>query len=137
LTLEGGCHCGAVRYEIACEPGFSFFCQCRDCQRFSGSGHMANIVFPATAVSLTGKTATYRYAGGSGNPVLSVFCPACGAPVYGHPEGAEIRIVRASSLDDPGLFAPTKVVYSDSAQPWDALDANAPRFAETGGGSRN
>ncbi len=53
-----GRHCGAVRYEIANEPGFSFFSQCRDCQRFSGSGHMANIVFPAEAMSLTGKTAT-------------------------------------------------------------------------------
>ena len=127
-SYEGKCHCGAVRYEIASEPGFSFFCQCRDCQRFSGSGHMANIVFPAEAMSLTGKTTTYRYTGGSGNPVLNIFCPACGTPICGHPEGAGIRIVHVSSLDNPGVFEPSKVVYSDSAQPWDPLDALAPQF---------
>ena len=135
MTIKGGCHCGAVRYEIASEPGFAFFCQCRNCQRFSGSGHMANIVFPAEAMSLTGKTATYRYTGGSGNPVLSIFCPACGAPIYGHSEGAKIRIIRASGLDDPGLFKPSKVVFSDGAQPWDHLDAQAPCFTESGGGA--
>ncbi len=134
MRIEGGCHCGAVRYEIASEPGFSFFCQCRDCQRFSGSGHMANIVFPAEAMSLTGETATYSYTGGSGDPVLNIFCAACGAPICGHPKGASIRVVRASSLDNPGLFKPSKVVYSDSAQPWDPLDALAPQFTKSEAG---
>lgn len=134
--IEGGCHCGAVRYEISGEPGFAFFCQCLDCQRFSGSGHTANIVFPADAMALSGECATYRYAGGSGKPVVSIFCPACGTPICSYPEDASIRIVRASSLDHPGLFKPRKVVFSDSAQAWDPLDAQAPCFAQPEGGSR-
>ena len=93
---------------------------------------MATIVFPADAMSLTGETTHYRYTGGNGDPVLNIFCGACGAPILGHPEGASIRILRASSLDDPGLFAPTKVVFSDGAQPWDHLDAQAPCFAVSG-----
>ena len=35
----GGCACGAIRYSIASEPFFSNDCQCRDCQRESGTGH--------------------------------------------------------------------------------------------------
>ena len=35
----GGCACGAVRYRIFDEPMFQPDCQCRDCQRMSGTGH--------------------------------------------------------------------------------------------------
>mgnify|MGYP000278790616 CR=1 FL=1 len=35
----GGCACGAVRYGIPGEPLARADCQCRDCQRKSGTGH--------------------------------------------------------------------------------------------------
>ena len=34
----GGCACGAIRYQISGEPVFMNDCQCRDCQRRSGTG---------------------------------------------------------------------------------------------------
>lgn len=37
-AFTGGCACGAIRYEISSEPLFSNHCQCRDCQRKSGTG---------------------------------------------------------------------------------------------------
>ncbi len=130
-AITGGCHCDAVRYEIKARPLGGVLCQCRDCQRFSGSGHMASIVFPADAVTLTGETRTYRYAGGSGSPVLNVFCPNCGSPVYGCPEGNGLRAFRASSLDDPKIFAPDAVIYASRAQPWDHPNPALPKFAES------
>jgi hypothetical protein len=38
-TWSGGCACGAIRYAIAGEPMLMNDCQCRDCQRKSGTGH--------------------------------------------------------------------------------------------------
>ena len=38
-AYTGGCACGAIRYEISGEPIFMNDCQCRDCQRTSGTGH--------------------------------------------------------------------------------------------------
>ncbi|MDB5516133.1 MAG: aldehyde-activating protein [Tardiphaga sp.] len=38
-VYTGGCACGAIRYEIPTEPLVMNHCQCRDCQRKSGTGH--------------------------------------------------------------------------------------------------
>jgi hypothetical protein len=40
-AYTGGCACGAIRYEIADDPMVQSDCQCRDCQRKSGTGHTA------------------------------------------------------------------------------------------------
>ena len=37
--IEGGCLCGAVRYEANAEPAFAVHCYCRQCQRITGAGH--------------------------------------------------------------------------------------------------
>ena len=37
-SFTGGCACGAVGYQILGEPVFMNHCQCRDCQRTSGTG---------------------------------------------------------------------------------------------------
>ena len=57
-TYTGGCTCGAVRYRIEAEPVRSFQCQCRDCQRDTGSGHASVMVFPRAAMQVTGESAS-------------------------------------------------------------------------------
>lgn len=44
-AYTGGCACGAVRYEIPAEPMVMADCQCRDCQRRSGTGHGSYLTF--------------------------------------------------------------------------------------------
>jgi hypothetical protein len=43
-TYTGGCACGAIRYEISAEPVVMNDCQCRQCQRESGTGHGASAI---------------------------------------------------------------------------------------------
>ena len=45
-AYTGGCACGAIRYEISGEPMVMNDCQCRDCQRKSGTGHGSYLTFP-------------------------------------------------------------------------------------------
>ena len=45
-TYTGGCACGAIRYETSSEPIFENHCQCRDCQKRSGTGHGSYLTFP-------------------------------------------------------------------------------------------
>ena len=125
--ITGGCKCGAVRYEVSAEAKAYVICQCRDCQKFSGSGHMAVLMLPKEEFTVSGETTTFEYTGGSGDPVRHMFCPTCGCPVYGGPVGAEVFMIRAGSLDDTGIFKPGMVVYSESAAHWDHVDAAIPR----------
>ena len=52
-SYTGGCACGALRYATAHAPVFQNHCQCRDCQRRSGTGHGSYLTFPARAEMVT------------------------------------------------------------------------------------
>ena len=75
-TYIGGCACGAIRYETGSPPIFQNHCQCRDCQKRSGTGHGSYLTFPQRAeVTITGEAKTWRVAGDSGNEKIHAFCP--------------------------------------------------------------
>jgi hypothetical protein len=128
-SYSGGCVCGAVRYKANDEPAFAFHCQCRDCQRWTGTGHVSALLFPAAAVQLSGEIAYHAKPADSGNIMRRGFCPTCGACVVGRPEAMPDLIgVTAGSLDDPSRFAPQFVFYTRSAQPWDRVDPALAHF---------
>lgn len=126
----GGCACGAIRYEIADKPLVEVDCQCRDCQRMSGTGHGSYLTFPnRDRVTLTGRAAHWDVAGDSGNVKTHAFCPACGSPVYLTSAAMpDVFSVHAASLDDPSRYTPQMVFYTASGFPWDRLDPGLAKF---------
>ena len=124
-VISGGCACGAVRYTTTVEPAFSFHCQCRQCQRSTGSGHASAFVVPRDAVAVTGSIRFYERISDAGNTVNQGFCAECGSPLMnknsGYPDSVYFH---AATLDDPSIFKPTTVLFSDAAQPWDYIDPN-------------
>jgi hypothetical protein len=128
-TLTGGCACGAVRYEISAEPVASVQCQCRDCQRATGTGHVNAMAFAQTAVTLTGELRFHDVRSNSGNTVSRGFCPNCGAPVmWKFTRNPELRGIVVGSLDEPGVFAPQMVFFASRGHAWDHLDPALPKF---------
>jgi hypothetical protein len=121
--FTGGCACGAVRYALPGQPVEQTHCQCRDCQRRSGTGHSSWLVFagvPATAI--TGLASHWTSTGDGGTEKRHAFCPTCGTPVYlAFPAMPGIIAVTVASLDDPGRFQPRQVTWTRTAQPWDSL----------------
>jgi len=129
--ITGGCACGAIRYECTAEPVVSVHCQCRDCQRFSGTGHLSIMIVPKAAVTLTGEPTFYETVGDSGHAVDRGFCPRCGSPVVGRYAGFPDAVgLAAGCLDDPARFQPSVVIYSRSAIPWDVMDPALPTVAK-------
>jgi len=47
MKVDGGCHCGNIRYEAEVDPANVVICHSTDCQRLSGSaprvGHRVEI----------------------------------------------------------------------------------------------
>ncbi len=125
----GGCACGAIRFAIAAEPLFQNHCQCRDCQRTSGTGHGSYLTFPRAGVTRSGEATSWDMVGDSGHVKTRAFCPACGAPVFmTFAAMPDVFTVHAASLDDPGRFAPRAVMYAVRGHAWDVLDRDVPRF---------
>ena len=126
----GGCACGAIRYETISEPIFENHCQCRDCQKRSGTGHGSYLTFPSRAdVTITGEAKEWRIVADSGNEKIHAFCPTCGTPVYlTFSVMPDLIAVHAASLDDPGLFNPQVVTYTMRAHGWDMMSPSLATF---------
>ena len=112
-AYTGGCACGAIRYEITAEPIVMNDCQCRECQRKSGTGHGSYLTFPQAAVKPRARRhiGTWSAIAATSRPAPSV--PTCGSPVYlTFPAMPEIFIVHAGSLDDPTRYKPQVVLWT-------------------------
>lgn len=128
----GGCACGAIRYQISGEPWFQHDCQCRDCQRKSGTGHGSYLTFPSKQnVTLEGKAQHWTIVADSGNVKTRGFCPTCGSPVYLTSAAMpDLFTIHAASLDDPGRYKPQAVSYRTRGYAWDYVDTALPQFDE-------
>lgn len=128
----GGCACGAIRYETTQKPVVESHCQCRDCQKRSGTGHGSYLVFASRSeVKITGMVKEWRVAGDSGNEKIHAFCPTCGSPVYlTFAAMPDLIAVHAASLDDPDRFDPAMVTYNMRSTAWDMIDSSLQTFAQ-------
>ena len=118
--ITGGCKCGSVRYSGARSDVEMFRCYCRDCQRLTGTGHSDMVPLDARGLTLTGDYKEYEMTGGSGQSTWSGFCGTCGSQIMRRSAFSDSRLyVHAASLDDPSIYAPTRIIYVDAAQPWD------------------
>ena len=120
----GKCLCGNIEFVIDAEPLGARMCWCRDCQRIASGSATVNVLFPEEAVHYAGQMTTLRLTADSGNTVERGFCPRCGSQMYSktiEPGGMPMR-VRAGTLDDPELMAPTAIIWAESAPSWASFD---------------
>jgi hypothetical protein len=95
----GGCHCGAVRYEMPEAVVHHTLCHCTDCRRASGAPATAWAMAPADQVTITGAPLTYA----SSEHARRMFCGACGTSLFYINEAVFPGMidVQSATLDDP------------------------------------
>jgi hypothetical protein len=130
LPYIGGCACGAIRYATPHAPVFQNHCQCRDCQRRSGTGHGSWLTFAAQSdMAITGEATQWEVAGDSGNVKRHAFCPVCGTPVFlRFAAMPDFIAVPAASLDEPERFTPQALTYRVRGLAWDTIDPSLTAF---------
>jgi hypothetical protein len=134
---QGGCLCGALRFETVADPVRVTICHCRFCQRATGSAYMVEPIFRLQDLRLTkGSATTYRLpSAGSGKMVHVHFCAVCGTKLYLTFERfAEACGVYAGTFDDPNWFAikpdNTKHIFLDVARHDSIVPAGVPAFGQ-------
>lgn len=106
--IKGQCHCGAVRYESPGPIIKSSYCDCRGCQRTTGTLKAPFVTVPSGSFQVVaGQAASFRAQSGDRCDAHGVwhYCRACGSPVYWERGGDQVDIF-AGTLDDTALFAP-------------------------------
>ena len=84
---EGGCQCGALRYEITAAPLVLYLCHCSECQTQSGSAFGMSLAVPSEAFSMrSGTPKTWARSSASGYGVDCAFCADCGVRIFHRPE---------------------------------------------------
>src|SRR5262245_50842617 len=105
MTYVGGCHCGAVRYELQGPPNDVALCHCVDCRKNSGAPAMAWAGYDADKMRFTrGEPKVFRM-----SPVSSrCFCGMCGTGLtYQNSDMLPGKVeVQSCTLDDPEAMKP-------------------------------
>ena len=129
MGLQGGCMCGAVRYEASGEPFNATLCHCVDCRRASGAPALAWFSVRKASLRWT-RGSPARNASSPG--VERLFCGRCGTQLTWHGAGAADEIdVTICSLDDPDAVAPADHTFASRQVRWLHLADALPRYAMT------
>ena len=132
---SGGCHCGAVRYQVTIDTRQGSRCNCSICNKVSQLG---GIVVPDAFQLLSGAESVSKYAWGS-KVGQRAFCKQCGIHCFGEGHLAELGgdfvSINYNTLDDVDP-SEVKVVYWDGrhdnwqagtrATPWPVFREPAP-----------
>ena len=129
MRLQGGCFCGAVRYETSGAPFNSTLCHCTDCRKASGAPAFAWFSVRAADLRWTA-AAPQRFR--SSSRATRGFCPACGTTLTwisdDYPD--EIDIATAS-LDDPEAVPPADHTFVRSRLGWMNAHDGLPEYQTT------
>ena len=108
---------------------FNWICHCRECQRSTGGGGAVNAVFHISTVQFVrGEPKFHESTGTTGHKTYRGFCAECGSPVVAKQSAFPVCVVYAASLDDPSSHRPTMDIFTSSAQPWDYMNPELPKF---------
>lgn len=137
---QGGCHCGAVRYQVTIDARQGSRCNCSICNKVSQLG---GIVVPGAFQLLAGAESITKYAWGS-KVAQRAFCKQCGVHCFGEGHLAELGgdfvSINYNTLDDVDP-SEVKVVYWDGrhnnwqagtrATPWPIFRDTPPKGEES------
>ena len=127
--IEGGCFCGAVRYQIDGALDRACACHCSRCRKaFSGaSSAYAEIADGSKFSWVTGEVELTKHT--STQSWGLALCRFCGSTLCGIFNG-EVHGVTLGTVDgDPGVQIEMHT-FVESKAPWDHIGGNAPQFKE-------
>lgn len=122
---QGGCQCGAVRYQFRAPLRDIAHCHCSICRRSTGGILVTWITVPLAAFTwLRGEPARFA----SSPSCERYFCSGCGAHLALSttlsPQSLDITI---ATLDHPEQAAADRHIWTESRLPWLEVDPRLPQ----------
>jgi hypothetical protein len=129
---EAACHCGQLRLQVAGEPFAVSICNCRACQRRTGSAFGIQAAFKRDQVEVTGRVSEFMRVSDEADRKEGVFhfCPTCGSQVFiTEPADPDLVVVAVGAFADPTFPPPTESGYDSRRHPWVQLPESVRLFA--------
>ncbi|MGM0831779.1 MAG: GFA family protein [Pseudomonadota bacterium] len=116
--VTGSCLCGRVVYEVEGEYDSFVLCNCKRCQKGTGSSRAANIFFKEEKIKWVSgfdKISTYHH---PNSLHRKTFCSVCGSGLPTSLENFGVVFVPAGSIDSPISYSPSKELFADQRPEW-------------------
>lgn len=113
---EGGCRCGASRFQVNLTGAHTLVCHCRDCQQHLGAPFSVFTQVPSSQFKwISEPTGEIAFS----NSAVRRFCNKCGTYLKWEgndsPDEAEFNTL---SLDNPARVAVDEEIYTRSRLDW-------------------
>jgi hypothetical protein len=129
MILQGGCFCGAIRYEAQGPAFHATLCHCDDCRRATGAPAVAWFSVESGKLRyLQGEPTELR----SSPQVTRAFCGRCGTQLtYRHDLSPDETDITTCSLDNPELAPPQDHTFASHRVRWLEVCDRLPAFPRT------
>jgi hypothetical protein len=121
MLVDGGCHCGALKFAAEINPDRVVICHCTDCQITSGSAFRTIVQAKAADFKmLQGTPKIYEKIGESGNRRALAFCAECGSHIFATSaeEPRQFYALRVGTIAQCNELKPSMQVWCQSQLSW-------------------
>ena len=127
MTITGGCHCGAIRYQAEGEVLTHALCHCADCRRHAGAPMVGWTMYPETAVKVTKGTPKVYKSSENGR---RHFCADCGTGLFyvNAQMLPGIIDIQSGTYDDPAAVPAQAHIQVSERISWMARAHELPQF---------
>jgi hypothetical protein len=125
--IEGGCHCGAIRYQASGDALTHALCHCSDCRKHAGAPMVGWTMYAQTAVKITKGTPKIYASSAQGR---RSFCPECGTGLfYTNTEILPgIIDIQSATYDNPDAVPPQAHIQTAEQLSWMDTAHLLPKF---------
>lgn len=131
FPLAGGCHCGAVRYDLL-GPALSLqHCHCSRCRKLTGTFMASGAVIRRADLRIRGAENLTSYR--SSPSFEGLFCRICSSGLFCYEDSEPtLMYLMPGTLDDgahPGHPPGTEChIYTTSKAPWEEIAGSLPQY---------
>lgn len=125
---EGGCLCGAVRYQISGPIRNIVHCHCSRCRKAQGSAFATNGIVNASDFKLvSGADSLTGYESTPGQ--TKYFCKVCGSPIMSKTVSKSDQVrVRVGTIESDIEERPMAHIFVTSKANWEEIAGDLPQY---------
>ncbi|QMU59472.1 MAG: aldehyde-activating protein [Boseongicola sp.] len=127
---RASCQCGSLVLEADVDPDMVSVCNCRACQKRSGSPFGVGAFFRKDAVTITGARQSWVRRAASGREIQNQICPTCGTTLCWSGEMRPDHIGVPVGVLDTIVQEPARAVWASKKHPWVSFPADWPTYPE-------
>lgn len=127
-THEVSCQCGSLKVVAFGDPDFVIACNCRACQKRSGSPFGTAAYFRNSDIKISGDEKQWSRTADSGRSLVNAFCPNCGTTVYWTLEMRPDHVGVPVGGFDSEAPEPIRAIWTEQKHQWVQFPADWPTF---------